>query len=251
MAEGGARPLLCCVIAASSRSLLDEATLPEGPFGERNAQVEAASLIAVVTPLRGSAGVAQVERPRVADLVAYGRLIEHVHDRCTTLPIRFGCLFEDTAAVAQHLVDRAADYGRLLTELQGAVEVAVRMPVRPADPTDDPKTDAAGAGAGAAYLRALRARLVKEQQREAHTVREAEWLRAALADGTRAQAVSLKPLAPAGKANEPAAPAVSVSLLIERGQLAALRQRVAELAAHSGRTLTLHGPFPPYSFVKL
>lgn len=271
MAEDPARPLLCCVLAASARGRLDESALPAGPFGQRCELLTAASLIAVITPLRAgaddAASVVRVERPRVADLVAYGRLIEHCHERCTTIPIRFGCLFADRAAVEQHLVERAADYHRLLTELDGAVEVAVRMPLPLAqDATTTPPTAPAappGPGAGAAYLRALQARLGQEQQRAAHAAREAEWLRAALAAGTRAQAVSLKPLAPTPRPGEPAAPAVTLSLLVERDRLPALRQRIAELAAEraarlstglvpeSGRALTLHGPFPPYSFVQL
>ena len=264
------------------------AALPEGPFSQRCELLTAASLTAVVTPLRGRTGAApaagaapavQIEHPRVVDLVAYGRLIDHFHARCTTIPIRFGCVLSDRAAVERHLGERAADYQRLLAELDGAVEVAVRMPLQPAPAASTPPPAppappgvgvgvGVGVGAGTAYLRAQQARLAQEQQRTAHAAREAEWLRAALAAGTRAQAFSLKPLALTPRPGEPATapvppvppvPTISVSLLVERGRLPALRQRVSELAAERAaalriepeRALTLHGPFPPYSFVQL
>lgn len=254
-----ARPLLCCVLAAQSRASLDEAALPEGPFAHRAALLQAGPLLAVVAPLRSST---EVERPRVADLVAYGRLIDHVHARCTTIPIRFGTVLEDGAAVQQHLDERAADYLRLLAELHDAVEVAVRMTVPLAPPAAAP-VPAIPVGAGAAYLRAVKARLDQLKQQEGHAARQAEWLRAELAAGTRAQALSLKPLVPpraadAQREQRPETeaapqpePVVSASFLIARGALAQFQQRVAELAQRSGRALTLHGPFPPYSFVQL
>lgn len=241
--------LLCVMSAEEARACpaLDQEPLPPAPFGQRGAIVAADPLLAAVAKVPSSGAL---ERPGVADLVAYNRLIESVHSRCTAIPVRFGCVFTDEADLRAHLVEHAAAYVCLLAELRGAIEVCVRMrlPV-PASPATGPGPagESAPSRSGAAYLRARQAELAQARQHQELVAREGEWLRSALLGSVRACRV--EPAVAVARSDQ--APALSVSCLVERGALAALQERVRELASQSGRGLSLHGPFPPYSFVHL
>lgn len=251
-ASGGPSPrvlLLCVTSAEEAREGLaqDLDTLPPAPFGERGAIVNADPLLAVVAPVPSGGAL---ERPGVADLVAYNRLIESVHGRCTAIPVRFGSVFSDEAGLRAHLLEHAAAYLRLLAELRGSIEVCVRLQLpAPAPPsTSDGSADASATSrSGAAYLRARQAQLALARQQEALVAREGEWLRSALAGLVRA--CRIEPAVAVARSDQK--PALSVSCLLDRGALDALRQRVRELTSESGRALSLHGPFPPYSFVQL
>lgn len=245
----GERLLLCCVLDGEDARGLPLAELPAGPFAQPALRIEAASLAAITCALPGAG---ELMRPRVAEVLAYSRLIDSVHQSCTTLPVRFGTVLAGHQAVQAHLAEHAAAYRRLLSELQGAVEVSVRLPL-PAptpEPPAEPQPSSPGRS-GAAYLRALQARHVQARQQEDTAAREAEQLAAALAPGTRAHVISARAPAAPNPRTEGQPPAVAVTFLLDRTALPGFRGRVAELAAESGRALTVHGPFPPYSFVQL
>lgn len=239
--------LLCVVSAQEARACLSLDELPPAPFGQRGAIVAADSLLAIVAPVPGGGAL---ERPGVADLVAYNRLIESVHSRCTAIPVRFGSVFSDEDGLRTHLAEHAAAYLRLLAELRGSIEVCVRLQLPAAVPlptSAEPQGASAPSRSGAAYLRARQTQLAQAQRQEALVAREGEWLRSALAG--HVLACRVEPAVAVARSDQ--SPALAMSCLLHRGALDALRQRVRELTSESDRALSLHGPFPPYSFVHL
>ena len=65
--------------------------------------------------------------PDLPQILAYQKVIESFHRHHTVIPMRYGCLFEDESQVSQHLQDRGKHYTALLKELEGCVEMGIRI----------------------------------------------------------------------------------------------------------------------------
>lgn len=245
MADAGAeRLLLYGVTEAGDRA--DEAAprLDEelrGAFEMPCALLSAPPLAAIVSRLPAELALAQ---PKTADLVAYSRVLAHVHGQTTVVPLRFGSVLADAAAVHAYLADNTAAYLQLLARLRGTEELAVRLlvPAAEASPPQAPPPTAA-AGAGAAYLRARQLHHAHAEHRQAAGERRADWLRQNLLPYALSHQVEL--------IQQGDSLAVAAAFLIRRGGAASLRARARELAAKEALKLTVSGPFPPFSFAEL
>ena len=213
-----------------------------GAFGQLCTVLSVAPLAAIVGLLPAEPSLAQ---PATADLLAYAKVIAHVHARQTIVPLRFGGVLDGEAGVRAHLMENAARYQELLDRLRGTEELAVRVGLSVPEPpaTPGPPSATAGAGTGAAYLRARQARYAQAERRQAAAKTRAEWLCAALMPYAL-----LHHIETIDDGNELA---VAAAFLIRRGTAAELRARAQELAAGEPVRLTVSGPFPPYSFAEL
>lgn len=215
-----------------------------GAFGQRCSVLSAPPLAAIVGLLPPGATLAQ---PATADLVAFASVIAHVHAQQTIVPLRFGGVLDGEAAVHAHLLANAGGYQQLLHRLQDTEELAVRLVFTVPAPGAPLPAAPTGAGTGAAYLRARQARYAQAEHRQAVVTSRGEWLGAALLP--YALAHYIETLGAGGAADEPVT--VAAAFLIRRGQAAALRARVRELATTESVRMTVSGPFPPYSFAAL
>ena len=65
--------------------------------------------------------------PDIARIQAYQKVIERFNHRRTIIPMRYGCLFPDKESIARYLGQRGRYYLSLLSELNGSVEMGIRV----------------------------------------------------------------------------------------------------------------------------
>lgn len=159
------------------------------------------------------------------------RITRSVHDRCASLPARFGSLFVDPDAARRALTERHDELVATLDRVGGLVELAVTLSWRAPRPAP-----AVPAASGRQYLEA---RAAGERDR-----RDAEAIVERLLDELPCErAFTRHHICPRDGV------AASVALLIRReeeipvrGLVEAFGERSRDLAA------SVHGPLPPYSF---
>lgn len=235
--EASGRWLLYGVIGGAAGGATDGTT---GAFGQACTVLTAGPLAAIGAPLPAELQVAQ---PTTADLLAYSRVIEHVHAQTTIVPLRFGSVLPSAAAVRSYLAENAAAYAQLLCRLAGTEELAVRIVIAPPAPPAPPPSTPAATGIGAAYLRARQLQHAQAAQQRAAGEARAAWLRAALMPKAREHRTELVP--------QGEQLVVAAAFLIPRGTFAAVRAQARALAARESVKLTVSGPFPPFSFAEL
>ncbi|MCF7976898.1 MAG: GvpL/GvpF family gas vesicle protein [Chromatiaceae bacterium] len=201
--------------------------------------------------------------------LAFGRAIEALHRTMTVIPLRYGCVFADTAAVEAHLGEQQHRYRALLEELEDCVELSLRIPVVAVETglgsglssglgaaglavglemDLEPVTDSASSGAelrrGRAYLLGRKQRLAAEQA----AVRAAEALDQPLTGLVRRRDIESGWFA--GQAM------ISAHYLVPREQLeqvdAVLHEAALSRAAETASApWLLSGPWPPFHFAAL
>lgn len=168
-------------------------------------------------------------------------------NRCrTVIPLRYGCRLADESQVARLLLERGPRYAALLQELDGCVEMGIRLLVpAPATPPAAPvpvglKDGAGPASPGLAYLKA----------REVHYRRLEGWSRE---HGRLARELqgTFSGLFTKVKAEgpPPRLPLLSLYFLVPRPAVASFRQRFRRFSCTAAAKLLLSGPWPPYNFV--
>lgn len=188
---------------------------------------------------------AGVTEPDLDQVRAYAEVVERLHARETILPLRYGCVLDSEAALADLLRRRRAEWGTALDEVEGCDEMGLRI-LLDADPTrrtgkpSPASTPSPSRGPGAAYLAERRARLAGLDAIRGEAARVEEAARQFL-DGLHRQCLV-----------EPAIPGrddlLSIAFLIPRDRLDAFRLAARELeGAGLGRVLVT-GPWPPYNF---
>ena len=84
--------------------------------------VEAHDICAAVSELDVDEGV-----PPVAELLAYAQVVEAIHRRQAVIPMRYGCFLNGLQAIRDVLKARQHQYETLLAELDGHVEMGIRI----------------------------------------------------------------------------------------------------------------------------
>lgn len=173
------------------------------------------------------------------------RVIEQLGEASTVVPLRFGSIYHDLAAVEELVAMRREELLQVLEQVRGRVEVGVQAWL------DRPPAEEARAASGRAYLehrRNERARAEEAGMRLQEVLADAhERLSAGAVDGVlnRPQQRELT-----GREQEMV---FNGAYLVPAGD-DSLAARVVELnEQHRGVGLTfeLTGPWPPYNFVDL
>ena len=164
------------------------------------------------------------------DALAHGAVVDALMERATAvLPVRFGEVVADEAALDASVEARVETLRRAFAEVRDCVELALRVWAAAAPEAETPVT-------GADYLGA---RAAEESQRRAAVDsldRDVSSL---------ARAVSLR--------GGTAAPGelLGAAYLVPRRRLDDARRVVQAFAdAHEGLTVVFTGPWPPFSFVE-
>jgi len=180
-------------------------------------------------------------RPTVDGIRAHDRVIRAAMDAGSTpLPMRFGQWFSNRRRLVDRLEEKGAAYQAALADLEGSVEMGVRI-VDPSEILRDSLREQS-AGSGREFMEGL-ARLQRESRgRDELAQALAEDLRKRL--GAVARRERVEPL-------EPGLGVVSIAHLVARSEVTAYRQ-VVENAGRDRPDLSYHrtGPWPPYSFVE-
>jgi hypothetical protein len=178
----------------------------------------------------------------VARATAYADVIACLSTDRTVLPLRYGCLFPLHEDVCAFLHGRRAEFTGLLDELDGCVEMGIRVLVpgveRPPPAHDDVMTNT---GAGLAYLTSRRVAYVcRDAAREAGAGTAARIRHAFARFSLQARTVST---------DMEGTVLVSMYFLIRREHILAFCSRFRRLQARGAYQLLLSGPWAPYSFV--
>jgi len=230
--------LVLYCIGAASAALPGEVRGGQGGGLLRIAQGE---LSAVVSPRVESA---QGEAPTAAELLAYERVIRSQHAVTDVVPMRFGSVLSDEAAVRAHLDAQRATYLRVLARVSGCVELGVRVLVPPsAPPSTREEAVKPVSRSGAAYLKALQQRHSAENQLRTRCAALEQELLSRVAPLCREHRVELSPLRP----GEPAL--CSLYFLVPRGQVPVFRAAMSSFAGGGAAEVSLNGPWPPFNFV--
>jgi len=193
--------------------------------------------------------------PDVAKVRAYGQVVGTFHRHCTVIPLRYGCILDREPQVIQLLEQREQHYELLLQELDGCVEMGLRVLLPAMSLVPFPAAGVAGREErgpdpaappgppprpGQAYLTARKAHYAHQDRWTAEYRRAA----ARYLDQFAGLVVKSKIESPT-----PRLPLLSLYFLVPRGQLESFRQAFRRLSRAEPARLLLSGPWPPYNFV--
>lgn len=229
--------LLYCVGGASS-------VVPAGVRGVHGAQLQCIAqgeLVALVSPV---AELARVDTPEAVELVAYERVIRSQHAVADVVPMRFGSVLPDEAAVRAHLDEQRAAYLRSLARVAGCVEMGVRALVSvPHSPVAPEPAANPSARSGVDYLKARQRRHSAESQLRDQCTMLEQSLLSMVASLCREHRVELAP------ARSGVPTLCSVYFLVPREQVPAFRAALSPVTDGDSARATLSGPWPPFNFV--
>jgi hypothetical protein len=174
--------------------------------------------------------------PSVSTLLAYERVVEAIHARQAVIPLRYGCVMEDEAAVSRLLEDHRQEYEAQLARLVGMTEMGIRVlwPARAGVVSEVPPSP------GAAYLASLRNRYPSANALDAEEGQLADRI-AGLLSGCST-----------GERREVACSSrrrlLSLYFLTPKTGVERFRSEARKIPPPSGTKVLLSGPWPPYNF---
>ena len=161
-------------------------------------------------------------------------VVEALTEDGAVLPVRFGAVVADEAALGKELARRSGEFRRALERVRGRVELALRVLwPEPGAATGVAEERGGDEGPGRAYLM----RRLDQERRNAE-----------LADRVH------EPLARLAVASErriraAPRPMLTAAYLVERASVPRFQERVARLREeHAELSVLCTGPWPPYSF---
>ena len=213
-----------------------------------------------VADRRLRAAVSRINRadliPNLPRIRAYERVVLSCHRQDTVIPMRYGCVVAQESQAIQLLEEHGPHYEALLQELDGCVEMGLRVllpsgpwaAVIPGGPEGSrevtgpcpPDPAAAADRLGLTYLTA----------RKAHYAQQDRWTTEYRQAAERCQAqfaglyVKCKTEAPS-----PRLPLLSLYFLVPAPAVESFRQAFRQLTETESARLLLSGPWPPYNFV--
>ncbi|MBZ5520660.1 MAG: GvpL/GvpF family gas vesicle protein [Acidobacteriia bacterium] len=204
---------------------------PPGVGGQRVSIIEGNRMNAAFSFLDHSSAA-----PGIPDILAYQQVVEFFHHAQTVIPMRYGCILNETREIVALMAAREEEFRGLLNELDGLVEMGIRVLTdRPHDAPVPPPA----AGAGAAYLMARKGAYAMAEQISCSREKLGEQLSKYL-DGTfvRSHADSA----------QDAGPLASFYFLVHRQSVECFSRRSQLAGELLQARLLLTGPWPPYNF---
>jgi hypothetical protein len=176
--------------------------------------------------------------PPVAELLAYGRVVQELHRRQAVIPMRYGAFVEGLSALQRLLTERTPRYAALLRELEGQVEMGIRVLVPDGGVTLPPGAPPVDGGQYLAGRKAYyRMRDENARQHQAlldHYVRAFAGLYGKQRTETAARDGQT---------------VLSLYFLIPRGLIGPFKDVFRRVVETAGARALLSGPWPPYNFV--
>jgi hypothetical protein len=229
--------LLYCIADAAS-------ALPGDGSGVRGGgllRIEHGGLAAVVSPL-----AARVVAPTKEELLDYERVIRSRHAVADVLPMRFGSVLPDEAAVREHLDAQRTVYQRALSRIAGCVEMGVRALVSTPPPSAEPAERAKPeirSRPGIDYLKERQRRHAAELQLRDRCTALEQALLSKVAPWCREHRSELSP-------PRSGAPMLcSLYFLVPRDRVSAFRAALSPLPVGGHAEISLSGPWPPFNFM--
>ena len=201
-----------------------DTTMPAGGRSEVSI-IEGTMLAAAASPWGDRGGIDLDSLRRFAQVVAA------FHTSRTIIPLRYGCTLADRSQVVDLLEQNQEDYRKLLDELEGRVEMGLRLLRQPV--TDE----APHTSDGRRYLDLARKR------QGGLTAGESRWT-----DGLIGQLSGLYVQEKREARATPGGRLVSLYFLVPRGEVGNFQDHVRQLTVAPDVKLLASGPWPPYNF---
>lgn len=192
--------------------------------------------------------------PDIARIQAYQRVIERFNRSCTVIPMRYGCLFPNEESIVQHLGQRGRYYLSLLSELNGCVEMGIRvmMSARIGSDVSDrfeqeaaPTSNTQSPLSGMEYLTARRV----YYSREDHGLEDIERTIAQVLAAFSGLFLRFKSECGAAQAPPSCSQILSLFFLVREDSVESFREAFRHIAGRGSHRLLLSGPWPPFNFV--
>ena len=174
--------------------------------------------------------------PDIPRVLAYESVIESIHRRGAVIPLRYGSVFEQESQIAELLEERGRHYAKLLRELEGWVEMGVRVLSKSAE-----RGQPFRSRSGVAYLAAKRKHYAQadgiglEQERisrEIHRLLAGHFARSKTESGLLA-----------------GNPLLSLHFLVPKNSITPFRKVLQRMSHFPATRVLSSGPWPPYNFV--
>lgn len=176
--------------------------------------------------------------PLVSDLLAYGKVVEEIHRIQAVVPMRYGCFLNGIPEIRRILGERKRQYLALLTELEGHVEMGIRLLLPEAEATPQPAAQPAN---GRNYLSLRR---IHYQMRE-----ETSQGRQALIDRYIQAFSGLYTKHRTETDTKNGSVILSLYFLTPGSAVNSFRETFGRVAEDGDAKAMLSGPWPPYNFV--
>ncbi len=211
--------------------------LPPGVCGAPVRLLEESALGAAISWIEASDLTSNI-----AQVLSYARVVEALHADQAVVPMRYGCLFGGEGQVLDLLRLHGEEYAGILRELDGCVEMGVRVLL----PTESslprvPFGSGMEEAPGRAYLTKLAARYAREEEGARGLAAVAERLRGAL--GRLAERTETDRGVRADRG------LCSLYFLVKREAVESFRRTFQRIEHAEPARLLLSGPWPPYNFV--
>ena len=179
--------------------------------------------------------------PSVSRAAAYARVVQVFHETATVLPFRYGCFLEDAGAVVELLRARRREFRESLEELDGCVEMGVRVLLSGRDSGTCRKSPhAPNPSSGKAYLTDRKTHYVRKDGDDEESVAATERVRQAFKE--------LVVKSEAQTSCTDGRRLVSLFFLLPRGTVGRFHETFRQLQGRSPQGMLVTGPWPPYSF---
>jgi len=176
--------------------------------------------------------------PPVSELLVYSRVVEDLHRWQAVVPMRYGCFLNGMESIRKILEERQRQYHALLEELDGRVEMGIRilLPEERADPRQEEQP-----ADGRNYLLQRKAHYrMREESSRQHRMLVEHCLQAfAGLYGNHRTETAVKN----------GTVILSLYFLVLRIHVARFQETFGKLAANGKTQSLLSGPWPPYNFV--
>ncbi len=177
------------------------------------------------------------DAPSLADLLAYGEVVETLHQQLAVIPMRMGCVYDDIPSIRKLLRQKRTAFVKLLDDLEGHAEMGVRfvMPTTANGPSLPPPAN------GRAWLTARR------EYYQSHEMLSRD--HKSMLDHCLKAFYNLYTRQRTERYVQNRAVITTFYFLVPRVQITAFKNVFDEqMQRHSLRAL-LSGPWPPYNFV--
>lgn len=203
-----------------------------GVEGKALSFVGARGLCAAVSELNSAENT-----PSIAELLAYGRVVEELCRIQAVIPMRYGCFLDGLPAIQSVLEEKNLQYKALLQEFEGRVEMGVRIlfPERSARPPQGTQPVD-----GSHYLAMRRAEyLMRDENSHRHQVILDAYIQAFSELHSKYRTET---------AVSEGSVVLSLYFLIPKDKVSCFKEMFRRVAENEGYKTLISGPWPPYNF---
>jgi hypothetical protein len=193
--------------------------------------------------------------PDLPRIQAYERVVNSYHRQGTVIPMRYGCVVSQESQVIKLLEEHDPQYEGLLQELEGCVEMGLRVLLPAASltgvtPGPEAGREVAGPPPPAPTAQPERLGLAYLTARKAHYAHQDSWTKEyhQVANRCLVQFAGLS-VKSKTEAPSPRLPLLSLYFLVPRTVVGSFRRAFWQLSETESARLLLSGPWPPYNFV--